>query len=112
LSERRRRASASDALDPWLDEMMIVVSRHEHDLARRAHRTPDRPQNRVSRGERVSHGTVAQFDHVPQQHQPVDVPNGGNQPLQGVVVTAEDVPPCAGPEMQVGNDERAQRGTG
>jgi hypothetical protein len=53
---------------------------------------------------------VPQLHNVPEQDEPVHPVNRCNQALQRVTVVPQDVPPGAGPEVQVRDDERAQRG--
>jgi hypothetical protein len=87
--------------------MMIVVARHQHDLAGRAQSLAQLGQDARSRGERVPDRPLAELDDVAQENQAVGVGQGGAQPgsCTGVL---ESVPPAAGPQVQVGDDEGAQ----
>jgi hypothetical protein len=57
---------------------VVVVARHEHDLATR-HRLAEILEHRPSGGERLAHRAMAELEHVAEQHQALDVPQSLEQ---------------------------------
>jgi hypothetical protein len=87
---------------------VVVIAGRDHDLTIRSDRRAQFSQWSLGNRERVAEGPVAQFEHVPEQHQPVTLGGGAQQRL-AVPGLTENVTARVGTEMQVGDDQRAQR---
>ena len=88
-------------------QAVIVVADGHHDRGGGGQRLAEDGERGKRRAEHVSPRPFAQLDHVPEQHQPVDVPHRREQPCLNAIgfqrfTTAS--------EMQVGDDQRPQLG--
>ena len=95
---------AGAALEPGDDELVVVVARHEHDLAA-AHGGPDLAEERLARSQRLADRAVAQLEDVAEEHEAV----GAVQRLEqrrAHLGLAQDVGAGAPAEVQVGDDQR------
>ena len=81
--ERRRRARGARAARASRHQLVVVVARHDHDLAALAERGADRPQHRLGRRERIARRPVTELDHVAEQHQAIDAVERREQRARG-----------------------------
>ena len=88
--------------------MVVMVAGDDYNLAARAERLADRAQHRPGRAQRISDRAVPQLQNVTEQHETIDAPERVEQPLTGLLA-AQHVAPGVRAEMQVGDDQRAQR---
>ena len=93
------------ALQPVVEQMVIVVSRHHHDPSG-ADRGPELVEERSGQLECLRQRAVAQLDRVAQQHDLVRALDLGPQDL-AELGAAEQVDVSARPEVEVREDDRA-----
>ena len=87
-----------------------MVAGDDHDLGAGGQTPADRLEHGPGGRERVAHRAVAQFDHVAEEHQAVDVVHGPDQRLERLL-PAQHVLPRGRAEVKIGDDQGAQRET-
>ncbi len=85
-----------------------MVAGDEHDFAPGSERGTQLSEDAPRRRDRTTERPLAQFDHVAEQHEPVDRRDSTCQRLQPVGVL-EPAAAVARPEVQIRDDERSQR---
>src|SRR5262249_44869274 len=82
----------------------------DHHLPALSDRLPEPFDDATGDGKRIANRPVAELEHVTQQYEPIDFTDRREQGCAGHVV-AEHVALGTRTEVQVGDDERAQRPT-
>ncbi|CAA9473401.1 MAG: hypothetical protein AVDCRST_MAG13-637 [uncultured Solirubrobacteraceae bacterium] len=93
-------------VDPARDEAVVVVARHEHELAAGAERLADLGEERRRELRDAALRAVAQLDRVAEDHEPVGLADRRHQRL-AQVGAAQQVRAVRGADVQVGDHERA-----
>ena len=96
------------ALEPGLDQVVVVVAGHDHQLAP-GERLADPGQGGGAGFENLGQGAVAELEHVAEQDEPVDVLELGQEQLPEALATRQ-VATAAEPEVEVGDHRGAHAG--
>jgi uncharacterized RDD family membrane protein YckC len=105
LEPERRLAGERAPLQPCLDQVVVVVSGHDYDLAA-GHRLAERRKRRRGGLQHLAERSVAELEHVAQQDEPVDIPERGQERL-AKAAPPQQVGAAAEAEVQVGDHRRA-----
>jgi hypothetical protein len=95
------------ALEPAPEQSVVVVAREHDHLASGPYRRAQRAQDRRGLGEHLPQRTVAKFEHVAQQDEPIDVRERLHEHVP-LGLAAQHVLAPAGAQVKIGDDERAQ----
>ena len=87
-----------------------MVAGDDDDLALGTERGADLAQHGRGRAQRVADRSVAQLEHVPEEDQAVTFAHMFQQ-RRALGIPPQHVLAPAGPQVQVGDDQRAQRST-
>ena len=86
---------------------MVVVARDDDDLATRPESGREVPERRLGRRERIAHRPLAKLEHVAEQDQPLH-PRQRLPQRRPELRAAEKIAFRTRPEVEVGDDQRAQ----
>ncbi len=102
LELQRRGLREPAALEPGLDQVMVVVAGDDDQLAAGEGRA-ELGDHRLGDLEHLRERPIAKLEHVAEQHQAVDAGDRLDQP-RPESLAAQEVRAAAEPEMEVGDD--------